>query len=39
VLIFDSGASDKPDSFLVNYSTSSNIIAPALAITYRPESM
>ena len=33
VLIFDSGASNTPDSFLVNYSTSTNIIAPALAIT------
>ena len=32
ILVFDSGQSDTPDSFLVNYSTSTNIVAPALVI-------
>lgn len=32
ILIFDSGSADTPDWFLVNYSTSTNIVAPALAI-------
>ena len=33
ILIFDSGADDTPDSFLVNYSTSTTLVAPALGIT------
>ena len=32
VLVFDSGSADTPDSFLVSYSMSSNIVAPAQVI-------
>jgi type IV pilus assembly protein PilW len=32
ILVFDSGSPDTPDSFLVSYSTSTNIVAPAPVI-------
>ena len=37
ILIFDSGAADTPDSFLVNYSTATTLVAPALGIASAPK--